>query len=346
MIGEQLTIENCSIYSHIKDKVLLEGNYRVYNDFDFPKKIKSLTMINEIIEWGVLDGYGLSFFRTDSNTLILRRENDVFIEICSDFNHSHIRIYAKNMQILSKFEEITKPIIDKFEVKSDDVIIDIDLLSLIKGELIISSFAEEIPDTILKSAYPGINEKYGSVENFSKKFYNSSENVLILQGVPGTGKTKFLRKLLKEFDGISTFSRRINVLYINNNTVADNDGVYIKFITENYDALIIEDVDHLLGTRADGNQVMSNFLCASDGLIRSMNKKIIFTTNLPNELFIDDALLRPGRCFDILKISMLTNEQARDVLFELHGDNSPLVDQLKPKNNTLAEIYKLVGNES
>jgi ATP-dependent 26S proteasome regulatory subunit len=55
---------------------------------------------------------------------------------------------------------------------------------------------------------------------------------------------------------------------------------------------------------------MSTFLNASEGIVYRHDKKIIFSTNLPSIDKIDPALLRPGRCFDIIKFDFLTEKQA------------------------------------
>ena len=40
-------------------------------------------------------------------------------------------------------------------------------------------------------------------------------------------------------------------------------------------------------------------------------KKLIFSTNLPSISDIDPALIRPGRCFDILSFNLLKREDAQ-----------------------------------
>src|SRR5258708_22240109 len=49
--------------------------------------------------------------------------------------------------------------------------------------------------------------------------------------------------------------------------------------------------------RANGNLHLHRFLAIADGVVRAQGRKILFTTNLPNVGDIDEALLRPGRCF-------------------------------------------------
>jgi hypothetical protein len=49
----------------------------------------------------------------------------------------------------------------------------------------------------------------------------------------------------------------------------------------------------------------------TDGVARSQGRKIIFTTNLADVTDIDEALIRPGRCFAIRNLRNLTTDEAR-----------------------------------
>jgi ATP-dependent 26S proteasome regulatory subunit len=97
----------------------------------------------------------------------------------------------------------------------------------------------------------------------------------------------------------------------------------------------MEDADAFLAARKDGNTLMHRFLNMSDGLISAKNKKLVFSTNLPNISDIDEALLRPGRCFDILQFRPLTRAEAQAALDEV-GSNAELPDG---NQFTLAELF-------
>jgi ATP-dependent 26S proteasome regulatory subunit len=56
--------------------------------------------------------------------------------------------------------------------------------------------------------------------------------------------------------------------------------------------------------------MMHRFLNVGDGLVTTKGKKMIFSTNLPSIRDIDSALVRPGRCFDIVTFENLTQEEA------------------------------------
>ena len=63
-------------------------------------------------------------------------------------------------------------------------------------------------------------------------------------------------------------------------------------------------------SRESGNELMSTLLNASEGVVAHPGKKIILSTNLPSIDKIDPALLRVGRCYDVLEFRPLTREQA------------------------------------
>ena len=72
--------------------------------------------------------------------------------------------------------------------------------------------------------------------------------------------------------------------------------------------------------RDDGNDLMARFLNVGSGLVSNGKKKLIFSTNLPNISNVDEALVRPGRCFDVLQFSGLDSEQAQALIAKLGLD--------------------------
>jgi ATP-dependent 26S proteasome regulatory subunit len=72
----------------------------------------------------------------------------------------------------------------------------------------------------------------------------------------------------------------------------------------------MEDADMFLKSRKEGNTMMHKFLNVGDGLVTTRNKKMVFSTNLPSIKDIDSALVRPGRCYDILHFSELNQSEA------------------------------------
>jgi hypothetical protein len=142
------------------------------------------------------------------------------------------------------------------------------------------------------------------VAEFIKSYFDNPAAVLVLYGPPGTGKTSFLRHLL--------LTQGVNAMVTYDDKVLNKDEFFVNYLTdEDHDALIVEDADVFLAPREDGeNTLMSKFLNVSDGLIKIMNKKMIFTTNITQLNKIDAALLRPGRCFDAVEFRELTPVEA------------------------------------
>lgn len=169
---------------------------------------------------------------------------------------------------------------------------------------------------MLDEAYPALGEP---VCEFIQRYLRSSETVLILQGPPGTGKTRLVRSIL------GAMSRRkgdsAQVMYTADKRALENDEIFIDFITGVHDAFVIEDADHMLMARSNGNHDLHRFLAIADGVVRAQGRKIIFTTNLPNIRDLDDALLRPGRCFAVVHTRLLGGEEIWRLVARLCGSD-------------------------
>lgn len=199
---------------------------------------------------------------------------------------------------------------------------------------------ERSSDPLLTEAYPSL----GSVEDFIAAYLDGSESVLVLQGPPGTGKTRLIRAILAAIS--RRRGRTAEVIYTGDADVLDRDEVFLEFITEDHDAFVVEDADHLLRSRAQGNQALHRFLNIADGVASAHGKKIIFSTNLPSVRDIDDALIRPGRCFAHLLLPELDTHATRcllERLCELSGTPlEPAWNRLggsARKAASLAEVY-------
>lgn len=173
-----------------------------------------------------------------------------------------------------------------------------------KGFLVSCPFEEVAKDVIVDEAYPALGEP---VCDFIQRYLRANETVLILQGPPGTGKTRLVRSIL----GAMSQRKRdsAHVLYTGDKRALETDEIFIDFITGVHDAFVIEDADHMLMARSNGNQDLHRFLAIADGVVRAQGRKIIFTTNLPNIRDLDDALLRPGRCFKVVHAKLLAGEE-------------------------------------
>lgn len=181
---------------------------------------------------------------------------------------------------------------------------------------------------LISSAYPFID---GCPEEYITEYINSDASILVLIGPPGTGKTSLIKEIIQKSGKSAHVTYDINIMA--------KEGLFTEFMTSDSMFLIMEDADAFLASRQDGNKMMHRFLNIGDGLVSTKGKKIIFSTNLPNVDDIDEALLRVGRCFDIITSRKLTKEEASEVLSELNLNRT-----LSESSYTLAELTNLARN--
>lgn len=175
--------------------------------------------------------------------------------------------------------------------------------------------------SIRDDLYPKVN-----VPLLMEMYAGSAENNLILTGSPGTGKTCFVKKCLREL--ALNKKRDIRVIYVKDRELLKKDEFWAKLASERPDVIVLDDLDDELLPRTQGrNDIVNNMLSFSDGLF-DVDTKIIITTNQPNTS-IDKALIRPGRCFDILALPNLTWEEALAVWLTGFGE----------KQETFASIF-------
>jgi ATPase family associated with various cellular activities (AAA) len=118
----------------------------------------------------------------------------------------------------------------------------------------------------------------------------NDKGIVLLHGLPGTGKTTYLRNL------IGRIKKRVLFL---SPSVADNlmNPEFIELLVDNPNTvLIIEDAENIMMDRKHNScSSVSNLLNISDGLLSDfLNVQLICTFNSSLTL-IDNALMRKGR---------------------------------------------------
>lgn len=180
-----------------------------------------------------------------------------------------------------------------------------------------------------KKIYPEFYPDLGDPVKYMDDFLASDAGVLLMAGPPGTGKTTLLRNTI--------ISKKLSAHVLYEEKLMEKDAVFQHFLFDYDDAemLVIEDADTLLTAReSDGNPLMARFLSVSDGLIKLPNKKLIFTTNISDYRRVDEALIRPGRCFGVINTRPLTQVEAQAA-----AEVANLPAPTGQKEYTLAEIF-------
>lgn len=211
------------------------------------------------------------------------------------------------------------------------------------------TYMEEIfDDQLLEEAYPALAE-HGGMEAFIEAYLKSDETILILQGPPGGGKTRLIRKILATMSqkavksGADQYDTKASALYTGDAKTLEGDEIFASFITGEERAFVVEDADHMLKPRADGNDGLHRFLAVADGVVRAGGRKVIFSTNLPNVSDIDEALARPGRCFARVMFKELTLEQAVKLGERLGARLGDELAATGKKSWSVATVYQMAG---
>lgn len=132
----------------------------------------------------------------------------------------------------------------------------------------------------------------------------ASEPVLMLYGEPGVGKTTFVRYLIAQ----GNYSE---VAYVKDPAVMQDGELWAMLTQNKYDLIVFDDLDIDLIPRHKNTEAtfMTQLLSYSDGIFTNGKTKILVTTNQEVKE-IDPALIRPGRCFDFIRLNHLSREDA------------------------------------
>ncbi len=170
---------------------------------------------------------------------------------------------------------------------------------------------------------------FGQVDDIIQKRLNkyNDKGLVLLHGLPGTGKTTYLRYL------IGKIKKRILFLPPE---IAGNlaDPEFLELLIDNPNSvLIIEDAENIImDRRYSSKSSVSNLLNISDGLLSDfLNVQLICTFNSPLTM-VDQALMRKGRLIAKYEFGKLSITKAQRLSNHL-GFNSIIHQPM-----TIAEI--------
>jgi hypothetical protein len=225
------------------------------------------------------------------------------------FNTTFIEIYHTKQQ----FDEAKKLYLDLIQFRITEKLTEYEINIVQKGYSGLELKDVKIKPTTLDIS-KWYNDDFAEVHGIILDRLNnkSDKGIVLLHGLPGTGKITYLRYL------IGLLNKKILFL---NPQIAANLGSpdFIELLLDNPNSiLVVEDAEAILKDRKhNGDNGVSNILNISDGLMSDfLNVQIICTFN-SNLAEIDTALLRKGRLIARYDFGKLTANKAQVLSDEL-----------------------------
>lgn len=339
-------MENLSLQHHEINLFENGGSYvnckRIY--FSYYKKIpnlKLITKINETLFYKWLNTtYGNKIIRKHSAQIYKKRKkkldalntiyflnNEIMIDLeCGDVVIAHQD--AQEEEALQIIHQLIK-FINREKTKHEFC-----LISSFSHGLHTYEIDLKKPKLDLQKHYNDDIEGMHATTLKSLRQKNKS-GLILLHGVPGTGKSTYIRYLIHQL--------KKKVIFMPPNFAKSLEAPEVtRLLIENANTVfVIEDAEDLLVSRDQfKNSSISMLLNLTDGLLgESLGIQIIatFNTHISN---IDKALLRKGRLIGLYEFKPLSIEKSK-VLLKENGISDAEIKQPM----TLADIYNMEQNE-
>jgi hypothetical protein len=286
---------------------------------------KAFDYIREMYGQLIADVYQACFFNRQENkqqfqeTVFVLR-NKVIVQLCPN--------YARILYAPEKYGFADSLIISfsEFKLPEKNKDFEINIITFNNNGLDLKSLAITPTNLDLDLYY---NDDFKEVNDviLARLGQQNDKGIVLLHGMPGTGKTTYLRHLIGQLDK--------RVLFVSPSVAGQlMNPEFIDLLIGNPNAvLIIEDAENIIMDRKqNSNSSVSNLLNLSDGLLSDcLSVQIICTFNSSLNM-IDSALMRKGRLIASYEFGKLTVEKAQRL------SDSLGLSQILVKPMTLAEI--------
>jgi len=251
---------------------------------------------------------------------ILVLENRMLVEIGSDY--AEVLFANNNYDNAEAMVNALAPF--RCEVKEHAY--EINIITLAKHGLELKPVEINSTELEISKFY---NDDFVAVDILIKErlLKEQDKGIILLHGLPGTGKTTYLRHIVGAL--------KKKVLFVSPAVACDlMNPEFIDLLINNPNSvLVIEDAENIIMDRKySSNSSVSNLLNLSDGLLSDcLNVQIICTFNNAIEM-VDSALMRKGRLiakYEFGKLAVTKAQQLSDSLG---------FDTIVNKPMTLAEI--------
>ena len=315
--------EGYSFEASLLDYNIVKDGYIFPLDPLFLKDEEHNIFIEELLEEFKNDNTEIFDFSSGKHHHINYKNDSFFILIRGDKKEKTIYAFGKTQQVSEFIFKLHK------KCATDDS--ETQIFMTTYGEKTYSKLLgiEDIEKTS-KSYYP-----YIDTETMFQQFFTGGENILILAGKPGLGKTRLFSLMMKyayeniehlpydKMFGESDGRHFLSIGKVKNTEVLASDQFWETIQKAKHDFIILDDLDFMLTKReadvrseddARRNKFLSYFLPFTDG-IEENKTKFVITTNQTYE-HMDTALLRKGRLFDILELRNLKSSEAKAIWLE------------------------------
>jgi ATP-dependent 26S proteasome regulatory subunit len=241
-------------------------------------------------------------------------------------DYALITVYHSNTELLSSINKKISKYVQDSKIKSKISLVTTTRAGLGTVEQNIKPTNIDIPMNY-GEGFVKIHDKIVSRLNEDK-----GKGLVLLHGLPGTGKTNYIRHLCGQLNKEIIFIPPFMA-----DSIASPD--FITFLLEHTNSiLVIEDAEKVVLDRdGDGSsrQGVSNLLNITDGLLSDcLSIQIIATFNTSRDR-IDKALLRKGRLIAEWKFDALSVEDSNKLLKSIGRED------VTNKPMTLTEIYNM-----